>query len=157
MTSNSSGLDCGSERGTVGPVRDLADRHSLRSLGGATGAGRGWPLKSREVIVNTIAATTTRTGVTVHAELDTRSHPNSIKITDQQMEGLEQRALRRHDFHGEWNYTLVPQPPTHPRRIVTSVLLINSHLVNWDALSAMSGTIVLLMAVERIELFAEAC
>ncbi len=28
-------------------------------------------------------------------------------------------------------------------------------LVNWDALAAMSGTIVLLMAVERIELFAE--
>jgi Rhodopirellula transposase DDE domain len=76
---------------------------------------RGWPLKSHEVIVNTIAATTTRTGVTVHAELDTRSHPNSIKITDQQMEGLEQRALRRHDFHGEWNYTLVPQPPTTHR------------------------------------------
>ena len=43
------------------------------------------------------------------------------------------------------------------RPIETSVLLINSHLVNWDALSAMSGTIVLLMAVERIELFAEAC
>jgi uroporphyrin-III C-methyltransferase / precorrin-2 dehydrogenase / sirohydrochlorin ferrochelatase len=37
------------------------------------------------------------------------------------------------------------------------VLLINSHSANWDALSAMSGTIVLLMAVERIEIFAEAC
>ena len=29
-------------------------------------------------------------------------------------------------------------------------------LVNWDALAAMTGTIVLLMAVERIELFADA-
>ncbi|MBV9321983.1 MAG: uroporphyrinogen-III C-methyltransferase, partial [Mycobacterium sp.] len=28
-------------------------------------------------------------------------------------------------------------------------------LVNWDALAALSGTIVLLMAVERIELFTE--
>jgi uroporphyrin-III C-methyltransferase/precorrin-2 dehydrogenase/sirohydrochlorin ferrochelatase len=34
-------------------------------------------------------------------------------------------------------------PPGHPES-----------LVNWDALAAMSGTIVLLMAVERIELFA---
>lgn len=36
-------------------------------------------------------------------------------------------------------------PPGHPES-----------LVNWDALAALSGTIVLLMAVERIELFAEA-
>jgi hypothetical protein len=70
---------------------------------------RGRPLESHEVIVNTIAATTTRAGLTVHAELDTRNYPKGIKITDQQMDGLEQRALRRHDFHGEWNYTLVPQ------------------------------------------------
>ena len=57
---------------------------------------------------------TTRTGLTVHAELDTRNYPKGIKITDQQMEGLEQRALRRHDFHGEWNYTLVPQRTHDP-------------------------------------------
>jgi len=36
-------------------------------------------------------------------------------------------------------------PPGHPES-----------LVNWDALAALSGTIVLLMAVERIELFTEA-
>ena len=47
--------------------------------------------------------------LTVHAQLDTGSYPKGIKITDQQMGGLEQRALRRHDFHGEWNYALVPQ------------------------------------------------
>ena len=75
---------------------------------------RGRPLESHEVIVNTIAATTTRAGLTVHAELDTRNYPKGIKITDQQMEGLEQRALRRHDFHGEWNYTLVPQHTHDP-------------------------------------------
>jgi hypothetical protein len=40
--------------------------------------------------------------------------PNGIKITDQQMEGLERRALRRHGFHGEWNYTLVPQRTRDP-------------------------------------------
>ncbi len=46
---------------------------------------RGRPLTSHEVIVNTIAATTTRTGLTVHAELDTGSYPTGIKIPDQQM------------------------------------------------------------------------
>ena len=76
---------------------------------------RGRPLESHEVIVNTIAATTTRTGLTVHAELDTHTYPNGIKITDQQMDDLEQRALRRHDFHGEWNYTLVPQRTHDPQ------------------------------------------
>jgi hypothetical protein len=75
---------------------------------------RGRPLESHEVIVNTIAATTTGTGLTVHAELDTRNDPRGIKITDQQMEGLERRALRRHDFHGEWNYTLVSQRTHDP-------------------------------------------
>jgi hypothetical protein len=45
-------------------------------------------------------------------------HPNyrkGIKISDQQMEGLERRALRRDDFHGEWNYTLVPQRTHDPQ------------------------------------------
>ena len=69
---------------------------------------RGRPLTSHEVIVRTIAATTTRTGLTVTAELDTGSYPKGIKITDEQMKGLDKRALRRHEFHGEWNYTLIP-------------------------------------------------
>jgi hypothetical protein len=72
---------------------------------------RGRPLTSHEVIVQTIAATTTRTGLTVDAELDTASYPKGIKITAQQMNDLEQRALRRHDFHGEWNYSFIPGPP----------------------------------------------
>ena len=75
---------------------------------------RGRPLESHQVIVNTIAATTTRTGLTVHAELDNGSYPNGIKVTDQQIKDLEQHALRRHDFHGEWNYTLIPEPPRAP-------------------------------------------
>ena len=75
---------------------------------------RGRPLESHQVIVNTIAATTTRTGLTVHAELDTGSYPKGIKVTDQQMKDLEQHALRRHDFHGEWNYTLIPERPRAP-------------------------------------------
>ncbi|MDX3589080.1 ISAzo13-like element transposase-related protein, partial [Streptomyces europaeiscabiei] len=36
---------------------------------------RGRPLTSHEVIVESIAATTTKTGLTVHAELDTNAYP----------------------------------------------------------------------------------
>src|SRR5487761_1396232 len=69
---------------------------------------RGRPLTSHEVIVQTIAATTTRTGLTVSAELDPGQYPKSIKISDRQMKDLEQQALKRHQFHGEWNYGLIP-------------------------------------------------
>ena len=72
---------------------------------------RARPLTSHEVIVETIAATTTSTGLTVHAELDPNIYPTGVKIRDQVMKSLEnQQILTRHDFHGEWNYTLNPQP-----------------------------------------------
>ena len=70
---------------------------------------RGRPLTSHEVIVNTIAATRTRTGLHVHAQLDTDTHPTGVKIPDSQMTTLDDTgALRRHDWHPEWNYTLTP-------------------------------------------------
>jgi hypothetical protein len=73
---------------------------------------RGRPLTSHEVIVQTIAATTTRTGLTVSAELDTGDYPKGIKIPDREIKDLENRkVLRRHDFHGEWNYCLASDPP----------------------------------------------
>jgi len=49
-----------------------------------------------------------RTGLTAAAELDPGEHPKGIKISDRQMKDLEQRALRHHQFHGEWNYDLIP-------------------------------------------------
>ena len=67
---------------------------------------RGRPLTSHEVIVQTIAATTTRTGLRVRAELDTGSYPTGVRISDQQMAAL---AITRHDFHGDWNYCLHPR------------------------------------------------
>jgi transposase len=66
---------------------------------------RGRPLTSHQVIVQTIAATTTATGLTVHAELDTGSYPTGAKVSDAQMSAL---PLDRHDWHGDWNYTLRP-------------------------------------------------
>ncbi len=70
---------------------------------------RGRPLTSHDVIVDTIAATTTGTGLTVHAELDTDTYPVGVKIPDAQMKALQDSGvLHRHDWHGEWNYTLNP-------------------------------------------------
>ena len=69
---------------------------------------RGRPLTSHEVIVAAIAATTTGTGLRVRAELDTGSYPPGATISDEQMAAL---PLRRHDWHGDWNYTLYPRPP----------------------------------------------
>jgi Rhodopirellula transposase DDE domain len=71
---------------------------------------RGRPLTSHEVIVQTIAATTTATGLRVHAELDTSTYDTGVKVSDRQMDAL---PLARHDWHGDWNYTLRPQAYDH--------------------------------------------
>jgi hypothetical protein len=63
--------------------------------------------------VAAICATTTGTGLQVHAELDTRTYPPGATISDKQMAAL---PLHRHDWHGDWNYTLHPRPavPAQP-------------------------------------------
>jgi hypothetical protein len=68
---------------------------------------RGRPLNSHEVIVQTIAATTTRTGLRVRAELDDSPYETGVTVSDRQMDAL---PLTRHDWHGDWNYTLRPEP-----------------------------------------------
>ncbi|MFJ3970015.1 ISAzo13 family transposase [Streptomyces parvus] len=68
---------------------------------------RGRPLTSHEVILESIAATTTRTGLRMKAELDTNTYPIGVGVGDAEMAAL---PLTRHTFHGEWNYTLHPQP-----------------------------------------------
>jgi transposase len=72
---------------------------------------RGRPLTSHDVIVSAIAATTTRAGLTVRAELDPGSYPEGAKVSDEQLAAL---PLDRHDWHGDWNYTLRPEPPAPP-------------------------------------------
>lgn len=73
---------------------------------------RGRPLTSHQVMINTIAATTTSTGLTVEAELDTNQYPAGIKVTDKTMKELETSGtLQRHNWHPEWNYTLTPDTP----------------------------------------------
>jgi hypothetical protein len=77
---------------------------------------RGRPLTSHQVVVNTIAATTTATGLTVTAILDAGRYPVGAEVTDAQARQLEDRVIARHGFHGDWNYTLlaVPRPAPDP-------------------------------------------
>ena len=67
---------------------------------------RGKPLRSFETIVNLIAATTTTTGLTIHAELDKQYYPAGIRVSDQE---LAQVQIRRDKFHGDWNYEIRPR------------------------------------------------
>jgi hypothetical protein len=67
---------------------------------------RGKPLTSRLAVVELIAATTTTTGLRVRCELDTRSYPKGIKVTDAEMDTLN---IKGNAFHPEWNYTITPR------------------------------------------------
>ena len=67
---------------------------------------RGRPLVSHEVIVNLIANTTTHAGLKIQAELDSGKYPTGIKVTDEQLAAVN---MKRASFHGDWNYTLLPQ------------------------------------------------
>jgi hypothetical protein len=66
---------------------------------------RGRPLVSHEVIINSIAATTTSTGLKVYAQIDQRDYPQGVEVTDAQLDAVN---LHRDHFHGEWNYTIKP-------------------------------------------------
>jgi len=77
-------------------------------------AWRGRPLTSHDVIINTIGAVTTTAGLAVTAVLDENSYPAGTAVSDEQMTDLEARALTRHAFHGDWNYTFPPVPRPAP-------------------------------------------
>jgi transposase len=66
---------------------------------------RGKPLVSHEAIVNLIAATTTRKGLKVRAELDSGHYPKGMKVTEEELKTIR---ILREDFHGEWNYSIIP-------------------------------------------------
>ena len=72
---------------------------------------RGRPLTSHEVIVSLIAATKTATGLRVRCELDTCCYPKGVRVTDDELAGVN---LHRDDFHGEWNYTISPRDGKEP-------------------------------------------
>lgn len=66
---------------------------------------RGQPLVSHEVILNLIAATSTQQGLLIKAELDSGLYPTGIKVADDELAAVN---LKRADFHGEWNYQILP-------------------------------------------------
>ena len=66
---------------------------------------RGRPLTSRTAVVELIAATTTKGGLTVCCELDSRTYPTGIEVTKAEMSALN---IKRDLFHPEWNYTISP-------------------------------------------------
>jgi hypothetical protein len=67
---------------------------------------RGKPLTSRLAVIELIAATTTKTGLTVRCELDTRSYEKAIKVSDDEFNSLN---IQWNTFHPEWNYTIHPR------------------------------------------------
>ena len=70
---------------------------------------RGRPLTDIRTIIELISATTTQTGLKVTATYDPNWYPKGVKITDTQFNAL---PLQRHEWHGDWNYTLTPNPTT---------------------------------------------
>lgn len=72
---------------------------------------RGRPLTSYQVVLETIAATTTKTGLTIGAELDTGSYDLGISVTPAEFHTL---PITPNAFHGDWNYTVSPEPPRTP-------------------------------------------
>jgi Rhodopirellula transposase DDE domain len=64
---------------------------------------RGKPLISHETIVNLIGSTTTRTGLTISAELDANPYEKGIRVSDEELKMVN---LTKAKFHGEWNYSI---------------------------------------------------
>ncbi|MDH6145750.1 DNA-binding transcriptional regulator YdaS (Cro superfamily), partial [Kitasatospora sp. GP30] len=66
---------------------------------------RGRPLTSHEVVLNTIAATTTTAGLRIEAVLDHGSYPTGIQVSREQLQAL---PITAHDQHAAWNYSIAP-------------------------------------------------
>ena len=66
---------------------------------------RGRPLTSHEVVLNTIAATTTRAGLRVEAVLDPGNYPTGVAVSREKLQAL---PITAHAEHGRWNYSIAP-------------------------------------------------
>lgn len=70
---------------------------------------RGKPLIDYATIINLIASTTTSTGLKVYARLDENEYPKGVAVSDKEIAKLN---ITRHEFHGDWNYTIRPTSTT---------------------------------------------
>ena len=66
---------------------------------------RGTPLVSLAVIVNLIGSTTTDTGLTVKCVVDYNEYKKGIEVSDDELASVN---LIEDEFHGEWNYSIIP-------------------------------------------------
>ena len=64
---------------------------------------RGRPLTDIRTIVELIAATKTKSGLSVQASYDPEWYPTGVKVTDKELAAL---PLTPHKWHGDWNYTI---------------------------------------------------
>jgi Rhodopirellula transposase DDE domain len=80
----------------------------MRWTGGESLNWRGRPLTNHHVILQSIAATTTDTGLSAHAQLDTGAYPTGVQFSDAEMAAL---PVTRHAFHSDWSNTLRPDRP----------------------------------------------
>jgi Rhodopirellula transposase DDE domain len=67
---------------------------------------QGVPLETFEVVVESIGATTTETGLEVHAWLDDSTYDKGRKVSDEE---LAECNIKRNEYHGDWNYEIHPR------------------------------------------------
>lgn len=65
----------------------------------------GHPLRSLDLMLDYIRGTTTVTGLTVQAFLNSKSYEKGLKVTNSQLDDI---GLKRHDVLPNWNYTITP-------------------------------------------------
>jgi transposase len=74
---------------------------------------RGKPLVDRATIINLIGSTKTDEGLKIRCELDSNTYPKGVKVSEAQLEKVE---LKKHEFHGDWNYTIYPNKSKSKKR-----------------------------------------
>jgi transposase len=66
---------------------------------------QGVPLETLEIVLNLIGSTKTNEGLEVHAWIDEREYEKSRKVSDEQLLDV---SIQRNTFHGDWNYSILP-------------------------------------------------
>ena len=66
--------------------------------------------------VRTVIGRDTQTGLTVRCQLDTGQYPSGIVVSDAEMAAIN---IQRAEFHGEWNYTISPNPHRPNRAFIS--------------------------------------
>lgn len=67
---------------------------------------RGKPLLTRQTVVNLISNTKTEKGLRIEAMLDENNYEKGIEVSAEELGKIN---LREENFHGEWNYIILPK------------------------------------------------